>query len=212
MARESPPTLPMSSPITITLGSASSSRSSASRTAATKPSFRSVSARGAGAAPLRAEHRGQKVLGACVLVGEGQLDRELDLALDLAPDALDAVVVELGEVSEEPLEPRERILRLPFLDERRVAHVREVRPHGVLHPPERLQLEERRAVTLAGSHERARDCVFDGEDIVPVHDLARHPLARGEELRPGEAASSAFLAGTRRCQEREKAPGRPSTG
>ena len=48
VARNSPPTLPMSSPITITLGSASSSSSSASRTAGTKPSSRSASGAGAG--------------------------------------------------------------------------------------------------------------------------------------------------------------------
>ena len=48
VARNSPPTRPMSSPITITSGSAPSSRSSASRIAATKPSSRPAGAGGSG--------------------------------------------------------------------------------------------------------------------------------------------------------------------
>ena len=47
----------------------------------------------------------------------------------------------------------------------------------MLHPPERLHLEERRARALARPLERAGDRVLDGEQVVPVHDLARHPVA-----------------------------------
>ena len=48
----------------------------------------------------------------------------------------------------------------------------------MLHPPECLHLEERRAVTVAGSAERACDGVLDGEEVVPVHDLPGHAVAR----------------------------------
>ena len=107
------------------------------------------------------------------------LDRELDIAFDLPPHRLDPLVVELAQVSEHALVPRQRVLRLPLLDERRVAHVREVRAHRVLHPPERLHLEERRPGSVPRSLERARNRVLDGEHVVPVHDLAGHPVAAG---------------------------------
>ena len=132
---------------------------------------------GGGVAALRRERRGEEVVGARILVGERSLDRELDFAFDLLQDAFDPVVVQLPELSQQPLEPRERILGLPLLDESRVADVGKVRAHRVLHPAERLHLEERRACALARPGERSGDGVLDGEQVVSVHDLARHPVA-----------------------------------
>ncbi len=47
----------------------------------------------------------------------------------------------------------------------------------MLHPPERLHLEERRAAAAAGEIERPADGVLDGEHVVAVDDLARHAVA-----------------------------------
>jgi len=118
-------------------------------------------------APERSEDSGKQVVGARILVGEGKLDRGLDIALDLDPDGLDTLVVELSALSQQPLEPRERILGLPLRDERGVAHVRKVRAHRVLHPPERLQLEKGRPGALPGPREGARDRVLDASRSFP---------------------------------------------
>ena len=99
--------------------------------------------------------------------------------LDLAQDGVDAVVVQLTEFPEQPLEARQRVPRLPLLDERRIANVREVGPHRVLHPAERLQLEERRPGSLARPLERPCDGCLDREHVVPVDDLAGHPVPGG---------------------------------
>ena len=113
-------------------------------------------------------------------------------------NAFGALVVELSELSKQPLEPRERILRLPLLDERRVADVGKVRSHRVLHPPERLHLEERRAGSLASPGERACDRFLDREQVVPVHDLTRHPVA-GRAV--GEILDGALRPPVRRERE-----------
>ena len=130
-------------------------------------------------APLRCERGGEEVVGVRVRVGERGLDRALDLALDVALDRLEPLVVQLAELPQQVLEARERVLRLPLGDERRVAGVGQVRPHGVLHAPEGLHLEERRAITVACARQRAGDGVLDGEQVVPVDDLAGHPVAGG---------------------------------
>ncbi len=177
VARKIPPTLPMSSPMRITSWSASSSSSSASRTAATKPSVRSVSIGRLGMVLLRCERGGEEIVVARVRVGERRLDRGLDLALDVLLDRPEPLVVQLAELPQEAFEARERILRLPLGDECGVAGVGQVRPHRVLHAPEGLQLDERRAVAVARPRQRASDRVLDREQVVPVHDLAGHPVA-----------------------------------
>ena len=145
--------------------------------AATNPSFRSVSGGGRRIAPPRTEHGGQQVVGGGVLVGQRDPDGQLDVVLDLAQDGVHACVVELAELSEQPLEPGQRVSRLPLLDERGVADVREVGPHRVLHPAERLHLEERGPGSLARPLQRSRHRGLDREHVVPVDDLAGHAVA-----------------------------------
>ena len=70
------------------------------------------------------------------------LDRRLDLGVDVGADRGDALVVELAGARGAPLEPRQRILRLPLLEHGRVADVGQVRAHRVLHAAEGLHLEE----------------------------------------------------------------------
>ncbi len=128
-------------------------------------------------APVRGEHGGQQVVDARVLVGEAGRHGRLDLGLDLAANRGGALVVELSCLAEQRLESRHRILRLPLVDHGAVADVGEVGAHRVLHPPERLHLEERRAAAAARQVERAADGVLDGEHVVAVDDLARHAVA-----------------------------------
>ena len=128
---------------------------------------------------MRAEDGRQQIVDARVLVGERGLDRRLDLGRDVAEDRGDALVVELSGLAQERLEPRQRILRLPLVDHRRVPHVGKIRPHRVLHPAERLHLEERGPVPGASERERPGDCVLDGQEIVAVDDLAGHPVPGG---------------------------------
>ena len=130
-------------------------------------------------AALGAEDGGQQVVGARVLVRKRELDRLLDLIVDAALQVGEAIVVEIARLPELALEPRQRVLRLPLLDERRVAHVGQVGAHRVLHAPERLHLEERRACPVPPTLERPRDGVLDSEQVVAVHDLARHAVAGG---------------------------------
>ena len=128
-------------------------------------------------APVRGEHGGQQVLDARVLVGEPGRHGCVDLSLDLAADRRSALVVELSRLAEQRLESRHGILRLPLVDHGAVADVGEVGAHRVLHPPERLHLEERRAAAAPRQVERAADRVLDGEHVVAVDDLTRHAVA-----------------------------------
>ncbi len=179
MARNSPPTRPTSSPITITSGSAASSRSRASRSAATNPIRRSVSSGRIRVDLVRCEHRRQEVVGTRLLVGQGGLDRRLDLVGDRVANSREALVVELAELTQRPLQAGEGVTRLPLVDDGPVADVGEVGAHRVLHAPERLHLEEGGAVARAGDLEGAGDGVLDGHEVVAVHDLTRHPVPGG---------------------------------
>ena len=49
----------------------------------------------------------------------------------------------------------------------------------MLHAPEGLHLQERRAGTLAPTGQRAGDRALDRDQVVPVDDLAGHPVAGG---------------------------------
>ena len=90
-------------------------------------------------------HRGEEIVGACVLVLEREADCLLDLVANLRLKRLQRLLVEVAELGQDVLEPREGVLRLPLGYDGRIARVGQVRAHRVLHPPERLHLEERGA-------------------------------------------------------------------
>ena len=127
---------------------------------------------------MRSEDRRDEVVDARVLVRERGGHGGLDLRLHVRTDRGDGIVVELAARAQALLEPWQRVPALPLLDEGRITDVRQVRPHRVLHAPERLQLEERRAVARPGADERRLDGVLHCDDVVAVHDGARHPVAR----------------------------------
>ena len=115
----------------------------------------------------------EQVVRARGLVGEREVDRRLDLRLHSAQARRAA---SSSPSAQSPLEPRQRILRLPFLDHGRIPDVGQVRAHGVLHAAERLQLEEGRAAAVPGALERRCDGVLDRDHVVAVDDLPRHAV------------------------------------
>ena len=108
-----------------------------------------------------------------------------------------APVVELAEVAEELLEPRQRVLRLPFVHHGAIADVREVRPHRVLHPAERLHLEERRPAAGTGELERAATASSTASRSLPSIYLTRHAV-------PGCAVGEIFDGAERAPVGRER--------
>ena len=168
----------MSSPITITSGRprarGRAPRGSPRRSRASAPSRGPAAGSSAWGRTRRAAGRRARVL-----VREGGLvPPARRRASTSRSDVVDAFVVQLAELPEQPLEARERVTSLPLLDEGRVADVGEVRAHRVLHPPERLQLEERRAGSPARARSSARATASStAEHVVPVDDLAGHPVA-----------------------------------
>src|SRR6266849_2353035 len=132
----------------MTSGSAASSRSSASRIAATKPSVRRVDRR-------------KQVIGTRVLVAESCLDRHFHLGLDLSSDRGSLPLVELAALAKYGLETRQRILGLPLRDHGGVSNIGKIRPHRMLHASECLHLEERRTGAGTSSVQRPGNRILD---------------------------------------------------
>jgi hypothetical protein len=75
-----------------------------------------------GMGAMRCQYGREQIVGAGVLVGERGVDRRLDLGCDGVPERRDALVVQLAEVAQHALEPRQRIVpRRPRRDPARRA-------------------------------------------------------------------------------------------
>ena len=145
-------------------------------------------------AALRREDGRHQVGRVGVGVRERRRDRMLHVALDLPRECVERLVVELAAVAQQTLEAGQWVAPLPLGDERRVADVRQVRAHRVLHAAEGLHLEKGRALAVACPGERPLDCVLDRDHVVPVDDLAGHPVRR---LTEQYFADDAFEEGLR---------------
>src|SRR6185369_13678911 len=105
--------------------------------------------------------------------------RRIDLAPHALLDRVDVVLRGEAVVEQQPFESRDRILRLPLLDQF-LRHVRLVVVLGVPFDAERLDLQQRDAAPVARAFDRLLRRAVDREYVVAVDRVAG--AAEGDRL------------------------------
>src|SRR5829696_587626 len=186
VTRKTPPALPTSSPITITVSS--------ERISSASPSWMACS-RFFSAMPLTLRVDAlQRLLG----VGVGRLFRVVarlgDLGLDRGRDLFLPPLVEEPVLHQVPLEAHDRVLLAPFLDLLALAIPAVVIVVGVGGHAVGLGLDQGRPVTPACPLHRLLGDLVDSEHVVSVHLVARKSVAFGP---PGYGAGDLQRLGNR---------------
>src|SRR5215212_2105434 len=166
-----PPALPTSSPITITVSSARISSASPSWIACSR--FFSAISLTLGVDAL------ERLFG----IGEGRLFRVLarlgDLRLYLSRYLLSPLLVEEPVLHQILLEAQDRVLLAPLLDLLTLAVTPVVVIRGVGGHAVGLGLDQGRTIPSAGALDGFSDDLVDGEHVVPVHPVAGEAVTLG---------------------------------